>query len=114
MTINPASGSNNYIAKAYGLNGITPVARIAPSAPSTSVQAPSQVRVAADLGSVSLNAAKMPSSAQKLVAAVVPGKIDFSGDQPVQSSGLSMYRHPADRNAAATAVSLGRALDIRG
>jgi hypothetical protein len=61
-------------------------------------------------------AAKLSSAAQQLVGARVPGKVDFSGDKPVPSAGgsLAMYRHPADKNAAATAVSIGRSLDVKG
>jgi len=51
---------------------------------------------------------------RSLVAGVVPGGIDFSGDQPTPTdSALPMYTHPADRNAAATGVQLGRVLDIK-
>lgn len=48
-----------------------------------------------------------------VVAAVVPGKVDFSGQRP-QPSGpaIQMYRHPADKNAAATSISAGRTLDV--
>ncbi len=48
----------------------------------------------------------------RVVAAVVPGGIDFSGEtaQPRPAS-LPLYRHPADRNVAATGVALGRTLD---
>jgi len=51
----------------------------------------------------------------RLVAGVVQGRIDFSGPTPAQdSTALAMYRHPADRNAAATAVDAGRMLDVTG
>lgn len=50
----------------------------------------------------------------RIAAAVVPGKIDFSGSEPTQTGpALQMYRHPADKNAAATALSAGRMLDIQ-
>lgn len=59
--------------------------------------------------------AKLPSAAQKLVGATVPGRVDFSGERPAPTGGaIPMYRHPADRNAAATAVSVGRSLDVSG
>ncbi len=51
----------------------------------------------------------------RLVAGVVSGRIDFSGDAPTQdSSARAMYRHPADKNAAATAIDAGRMLDVTG
>jgi len=60
-----------------------------------------------------------PSKIDRLVAAVVPGGIDFTeeGAMPSRRGGgdaLAMYRHPADRNAAATAVHAGRIVDIKG
>ena len=49
----------------------------------------------------------------RIVAAVVPGRVNFAGAEPQQSGApLPMYRHPADRNAAATAINAGRNLDI--
>jgi hypothetical protein len=54
----------------------------------------------------------MPSRAQSLVAARVPGGINFDAGQPLQSSALAFYRHPADKNTASVAVLAGRALDI--
>jgi len=62
---------------------------------------------------------KMSPGTARLVAARVPGAIDFTetGDpEPARGRGpaapLSLYRHPADRNAAATGVDLGRAIDL--
>lgn len=59
---------------------------------------------------------RTPTGAQRLVAGVVPGGIDFSGDtaQPSASGALPMYRRPADKNAAATSVAAGRIIDVRG
>jgi len=57
----------------------------------------------------------MPARAASLVAARVPEAVDFSDarEPTARASGsLSIYRHPADRNAAATGVDLGRALDL--
>lgn len=51
----------------------------------------------------------------RLIAGVTPGGIDFDAPAPVPGAqGLAMYRHPADKNAAATGVSLGRVLDVNG
>ena len=56
-------------------------------------------------------AAKATGPVQRVVATVVPGKVDFSGDTPRPSTeGLPLYRHPADRNAAATGVQAGRVI----
>ncbi len=57
---------------------------------------------------------RVPSNAQRLVAAVVPGHVDFSGSAPAVAQGaLPFYRNPADKNAAATlTTNTGRALDL--
>ena len=59
---------------------------------------------------------RLPTPAQRLVAAVVPGRVDFSESQPKPLGGadasLPLYRHPADKNAAATGVAVGRTLDV--
>jgi len=50
-----------------------------------------------------------------LIGARVPGGIDFSGSTPRPGAHtLPLYRHPADRNAAATGVHAGRMLDVEG
>jgi hypothetical protein len=56
-----------------------------------------------------------PKPTSRLVAGAVPGKVSFAGSEPHQdTSALAMYRHPADKNAAATAVSAGRLIDVNG
>ncbi len=51
--------------------------------------------------------------ASGLVAASVAGSVDFGGAAPPAAPGaIAFYRHPADRNAAATGVELGRAVDL--
>ena len=113
MTIKPPSNSpaplpptNPYhIARAYG------------------VQAPGRASggsssAAATTSSSSVPEAVRPEGVRKLVAGVVPGGVAFDAGGSAQPSSpgasLPMYRHPADRNAAATAVSVGRSLDVRG
>jgi hypothetical protein len=54
---------------------------------------------------------------QRLVAAGVPGGIAFdaeTGSPTPTRAPLSIYRSPADRNAAAVGIELGRTLDLRG
>jgi len=49
----------------------------------------------------------------RLVAAVVPGAVDFSGAAPTpRASSIPMYRRPADQNVAATGVHAGRLIDF--
>lgn len=57
------------------------------------------------------------SGIANLVAAKVPQKMDFEVPASMQrpdTGSFAMYRHPADKNAAATGVELGRRLDING
>ncbi|MCC6321453.1 MAG: hypothetical protein IT438_08485 [Phycisphaerales bacterium] len=101
---NPTNPTNPFhIARAYGVN---PAARAAPSAPAQPIE-----KVAGSEQS------RSPSAAQALVAAVVPGGVNFREDgSAAQPSApvIQMYRHPADKNAAATAVQVGRRLDVKG
>ena len=54
-------------------------------------------------------------SARRIIAGMVPGKVDFSGATPMPSQGsIPMYRHPADKNAAATAIDAGKMIDVEG
>jgi hypothetical protein len=58
--------------------------------------------------------ARPPATVSRLVGAVVPGRVSFAGEVPVQTGSIALYRHPADRNAAATGVQAGRVLDVTG
>lgn len=95
-----------HLARAYGVQPARPVAPVQPvratghsdgSSPSVSVDP--ATRAGAEIR-------------ERLVAAVVPGRVDFSGTEPTQT--MSLYRHPADRNAAATGVHAGRVIDVTG
>lgn len=85
-----------HIAGAYGVRPPTPVAQ------------PQGVQQAANGG---ISRAEAPG----LIAGVVPGRVDFSGATAQPAGGaLHIYTHPADRNAAATGVALGRSVDLSG
>ena len=107
-----------HLARAYG---VRPANAPAPTAPGDPAPPPGPARPAAEpsgVGGVE-GAAPMrrPDVVQRLVAGAVPGRIDFSGAEPrpAPDAALPMYRHPADRNAAATGVLLaGRSLDVSG
>ncbi|MFT3686560.1 MAG: hypothetical protein QM783_16860 [Phycisphaerales bacterium] len=101
------------LARAYGSGAVTAprqagvVAKIAPTVPA----AP------ADKVEVKQRAPALDA----LVGAVVPGKVEFSGDTAKPSqAGLGaggtyqMFRRPTDRMEAATAVSVGRRIDVQG
>jgi hypothetical protein len=95
----------NHVARAYG---VKPVARVQPAQPVTSVEPVARID-AADAGS------KTDPRLGRLVAATVPGGVSFEGGVPKPTtSAIPFYRHPADKNAAATAVNLGRVLDAKG
>lgn len=74
-----------------------PIARLAPARPTPS------------------EAVQDNAGLQKLVAATVPGSIDFRGETPepgpARREALPLYRHPADRNEAATGINAGRVVD---
>lgn len=60
-------------------------------------------------------AARTPERTDRLVGAVVPGGVDFASGLPVPTGpAIPMYRHPADRNAAAVAIHAGRMIDVEG
>lgn len=91
-----------HLARAYGVQPARPVAPVPP------------VRAIANPEAAGASIAPRAGSEirERLVAAVVPGRVDFSGPEPAQT--MSLYRHPADRNAAATGVHAGRVLDVTG
>lgn len=83
---------------------------IQPSKPAQRTQAVAGARIATP--EIPVDTSRRLSA---LVAARVPGQIDFSASgQPVAAGALPLYRHPADKNAAATALSAGRSLDVTG
>lgn len=94
------------LASAYGVPARAP-AQIEPKP-----AARAQPAVAAQ----ALRITPMPAATKPtnpLVAAAVPGKIRFDALDTAPSAGaaLPFYRHPADKNAAATAINVGRSLD---
>ncbi len=117
MTINSATAgafpTNPYhIARAYGLQGSGNVGPIKPVQRAVTTPVQPVQPVMRDQGAGPLR----DSNLQKLVAGVVPGGVSFdaSGEARPTGAALPFYRHPADKNAAATAVSVGRSLDIQG
>ncbi len=96
-----------HIARAYG------TAVPGPARVSTSGARPVAIRAMDE--SIAARLERTPPSASRVVAGVVPGKIDFTGSSPAPAAAaLPFYRHPADANAAATAVQAGRRLDVTG
>ena len=94
------------------LNNARPVRSPQKATPPTQSQSPPEkVDRVDDTSSVDAAQVKLA----RMIAAVVPGRIDFSQDQPRQAGpSLPLYHHPADKNAAATGINLGRMLDISG
>jgi len=73
-----------------------------------------QVSPSATGGSVT---PQMNVNTKRLVAGSVPGKVDFTagsggGGAVANTTAIPFYRHPADKNAAATGVSAGRMVDV--
>lgn len=87
----------------------TPIAKIGDAARAGQIaRAPDSVSVG------SRASAGGDAVSERLVGAVVPGRIDFTQDQPVQntSGSLAFYRHPADKNSAATRIAVNTTIDL--
>lgn len=99
MQIGPAATNPFHIARAYGLQA---------AMPAQSLRTASPIAPAAP--------ALTPNNVARLSAGVVQGGISFGvGEAATPASAYPLYRHPADKNAAATAVlSAGRRLDVTG
>jgi hypothetical protein len=104
------TGSGNlippHVARAYGVPNAKPfalpaaTASVSPAAPATSLDQASTAKPAT----------------QSLVAGQVRGPIEFDGTSvPRPAAGVfHMYTRAADKIEAATAVQIGRTLDIKG
>ena len=90
-----------HVARAYGVQPTTSVRPVNPVTPAASTD------IAGRLGVDPL---------ARLVAARVPGGIDFQTQQPTTTAAgsLPFYRHPADRNLAAVNLEAGRLVDMNG
>jgi len=104
--------SNNplplHIARAYGLSAPARNAPVPVEVAREAVEA-QRVEIRRELSNTQRNVSR-------LIAGVVPGGIDFTGETPVpgKTSALPFYSHPADRNAAATSIRIGRSIDVTG
>lgn len=101
---------------AGGGAGVGAVGRVGPggSRGSDSVEVSAQGGAAGASGEVT---ARRETNLSRLVAGVVSGRVEFDENGVAKvgaGDALSMYRRPADRNAAATGVSAGRLIDVRG
>ena len=124
-----------HLAKAYGVRTPSPTPSITVTPVAPGVERVEGVRPVVRPGAgdaVDLEAAKKAESIRtSLVAGTVPGGIEFgdgvalptgglgasadsrSGAQQTESA-IPFYRHPADKNAAATAIDLGKRIDLEG
>jgi|TARA_R110000782_G_scaffold131928_7_gene223832 hypothetical protein len=107
----------NRAAQAYGVRPVAKVAPVSDSSQTTRTDVPSRTEPIARIGrSQQSRPATDPS---RLVAAQVDA-IDLANDvaavqgRPTPGGAFPMYRHPADRNQAATGIALGRSLDVQG
>jgi hypothetical protein len=106
-TMDETSPTNPFhIARAYGAPRPVSVRPVAP---------PIVQRGSANDGVAASIRPTRSAGISKLVGGVVPGGIDFVADAPQPSRpAMPFYRHPADQNAAATAIANGKHLDIKG
>jgi hypothetical protein len=109
MALGPVSSSIPFnLARAYGIAAAPPVAAVSPA---------TQTRPLGRIGAPDPQpqAPVRSDAISQLVAAIVPGKVDFSGAAPAQRSGsLPFYSRPGEQNEAAVNIRLGRSLDIEG
>ena len=91
--------------------GVTPNAKVQPIAPVERKASTSRITAP--------EVAVAPTKIDRLVGAIVPGKIDFTDAQakpaPAENV-LPFYNRPGQRNEAATSIlaNTGRTLDVRG
>jgi hypothetical protein len=67
--------------------------------------------------SAAIAAERVETNISRLVAGVVSGRVEFDETGVARvgaGDSIAMYRRPADRNAAATGVTAGRLIDVRG
>lgn len=98
-----------HVARAYGLRPGSPALPFTP-APQRAQESVHRDDV------VDVRNSSSAESATELVAAQVNKPVDFTAGPRAESSpqAIPFYRHPADRNAAATSIEAGRVLDVSG
>ncbi len=99
---------------AVGAVGAAPIAKIGDAVRTTGVVAPNIQRGGDSVAVEARANATTDTLSDRLVAATVPGRIDFSQEQPVQNTAgaLPFYRHPADKNSAATRIAVSTKIDV--
>jgi hypothetical protein len=103
---NATNVSHLRLANAYG----RPVMNV----PKSAAELPRHIGPA-DADRVELTSRTVPAKVRNLVAGSVAQSVTFQGAPSTPSgAALPLYRHPADANAAATGVALGRTLDVQG
>jgi hypothetical protein len=112
----------NHVARAYGLKLVRPEANLADGSPARTSQVTARPSSATPTGDVSLKMPIAPVSPvevsekiHQLIAGRVGGPLDFSASrQAISAQGaLPMYTRSADQIEAATAIHLGRQLDVK-
>jgi hypothetical protein len=95
------------ISRAHQVQAVRPVGPVGPG------RAPDPLQGATDAIGASPDPAGLRLS--RLLAGVVPGGVDFSADggPAPRADAIPIYRHPAERNSAATGVETGRRLDAQ-
>ncbi len=118
MRIDGTNGSNfiaPHIARAYG---VPPSRSAASITPASTIAPTSLTQATAPLAQIGPASAAQASNAaaQSLIAGRVPGAIEFDGvSVPRMNAGnFSLYTRAADKIEAATAVQIGRTIDIKG
>lgn len=108
------NGARANTPSATGATVAAPIAKIGDAVRTTGVVAPNIQRGGDSVAVEARASAVAESLSDRLVAATVPGRIDFSQEQPVQNTAgaLPFYRHPADKNSAATRIAVSTKIDV--
>ncbi len=108
--INTSPTNPYHISQAYGVslpNGL----RVRPMQAPTHAPAPGGLDLADTFQQT--QGAHSEHNVARVVAARVPGAVDFSPElSRNNATPIPFYRHPADTNAAATAIDAGRVIDV--
>ena len=105
------------VAQTYGVRAPISVRPLAKAPVQAQTQAASQTQPLARIDRADkADLSRVSSGVGRLLAAKVetPAFEGVSNPAPARADAMAFYHHPADRNAAATGVDIGRSLDISG
>ena len=106
-----------HVAKAYGVRGpqATPPTPAALNTPVVGAITPeSGVATVRGIDSVSDGVKALVAGVTTVQAEPEATPVASSAPSPIRGASLPFYRNPADQNAVATTIDVGRSLDVEG